>query len=181
MRRVLFIFSTLNDNDVQWLTRVGERKRFAQKEVLIQQGQPIADVFILLDGQLSVRIKADGGEQEIAVLAPGEVVGELSFLDTHPPNATVVASTPVITLAIARSVLNAKLTADTGFAARFYRALGIFLATRLRQTVDRMGFGSADSLAEDEQTADEIDPDLLDSLALAGKRFEMILEHFRDG
>ena len=181
MRRVLFIFSTLNDNDVQWLTRVGRRRRFAKEDILIHQGQPIADVFVLLDGQLSVRIQADGGDKEIALLDPGEVVGELSFLDSHPPNATVVARIPAVTLAIPRSALNTKLTEDTGFAARFYRALGIFLATRLRQTVNRMGFGGADSLEEDELTADEIDPDLLESLALAGKRFEMLLEHFRDG
>ena len=64
---------------------------------------------------------------------------------------------------------------DAAFAARFYRSLGIFLASRLRQTVGQLGIlGDEDSLDENVTSADEIDPDVLDRSALAGRRFERL-------
>lgn len=178
MRKVLFIFSDLNDGDIDWLATVASKKALAEGSVLIQQGTPVAEVYILMDGALTVHIEAIKKEL-IARLLPGEIVGELSFLDSRPPNATVVAATKSNVLVIPRDKLSAKLRRDTAFSARFYRGLGVFLANRLRQTVSRMGFGVPDSLSEDEEAVDEMDPELLDALSLAAKRFEILLERFK--
>ena len=90
-------------------------------------------------------MKALGGK-EVATLRSGEVLGELSFLDSRPPSASVIATTEVTVLALSRQKLNAKLAADAPFAARFYRAL--FAGKLLpRQTLDdlmlpeQMGIG----------------------------------------
>lgn len=178
MRKVLFIFGDLNDGDIDWLAAVASKKDLSGGSVLIQQGTPVAEVYILLDGSLSVHVEAPDKEP-IARLLPGEMIGELSFLDSRPPNATVIATTNSSVLAIPRDKLSAKLQQDMAFAARFYRSLGVFLANRLRQTVSRLGFGGPDSLTEDEETADEMDPELLDTLSLAAKRFEILLERFK--
>ena len=61
MRKVLFIFSDLTDADVDWLAAVGKRKEFPTGGVLIEEGNPIDEVYILLDGELSVRVKAARG------------------------------------------------------------------------------------------------------------------------
>jgi len=55
------------------------------------------------------------------------------------------------------------------------RALGVFLASRLRETVGRLAYGKARVLDEDVESEDEIDLDLLDSTALASARFEWML------
>ena len=57
---------------------------------MVRQGEPINDVYVLLDGRLSVRSKAPP-VGELAQLSSGEVVGEMSFLDSRPPSATVTA------------------------------------------------------------------------------------------
>jgi len=178
MRKVLFLLGQLSDQDVDWLASVGRARPFAAGDVLIRQGTPIAEVYVLLEGLLSVRVGADD-DVELARLHPGEVTGELSFLDSRPPNATVLALEPSRVLALPRGELSAKLERDTRFAANFYRALGVFLASRLRQTVGRMGFGSA--RIDDAEDPDELDPDLLDQTALAGKRFDHLLSRFRNG
>jgi len=178
MRKVLFILGDLSDADIEWLAAASERKSFAKGSVLIQEGKAIGEVYILLDGQLSVLVQSRRNER-IATLQKGEIVGELSFLDSRPPSATVVAATNSIVLAISRDKLAAKLERDTGFAARFYRALGVFLADRLRNTTQRLGFGNSDSpLVED--AVDEIDPELLASVSIAAKRFELLVERFKD-
>ncbi len=174
MRKVLFIFGDLNDGDIDWLATVGTRREYAAGMELIREGRPIAEVLILLEGRLEVLV---GGTQarRIASLHQGEIVGELSFLDSRPPNATVVAAVDSVTLAVPRAQLSTRLARDTAFAARFYRALGVFLAERLRSTVVHLGFGKGVSLEEDEVSMDEIDPQVLDTLALAARRFEILL------
>jgi len=69
--------------------------------------------------------------------------------------------------------VRAKLAEDTAFAARFYRALCVFLADRMRHTTLRMGYGSG---ALDKHAADELNEDLLDTVHLAGARFDRMLK-----
>jgi len=178
MRKVLFIFGDLNDGDIEWLAAAGERKRFPAGSVLIQEGKPIKEVSILLDGQLSVLVASHRNER-IATLQKGEIVGELSFLDSRPPSATVMAASDSIVLAISRDKLESKLQRDMAFAARFYRVLGVFLADRLRNTMQTLGYGSSNSLRVEDQADDEIDPDLLGSVSIAAKRFEWLVERFK--
>ena len=76
-------------------------------------------------------------------------------------------------LAIDKSVLQAKLDGDTGFASRFYRAIAIFLSERMRTTVGRLGYGDDSAGAVEE---DELDANILDTVHLAGARFERLLQ-----
>ena len=72
--------------------------------------------------------------------------------------------------------LRAKLDQDVGFASRFYKALSLFLADRMRNTIRRMGY--EDDAAPDQEMGelDEIDPEVLDKVHLAGARFERMLK-----
>ncbi|MBI1854139.1 MAG: cyclic nucleotide-binding domain-containing protein [Planctomycetes bacterium] len=178
MRKVLYILNELADADIDWLVQNGVRKSFTKGSVLIEEGRPIPVLFILLDGQLSVTLKALGGK-EIAALKSGEVLGELSFLDSRPPSASVVATTSVTVLAVSRAMLSSKLDADHPFAARFYRALGVFLAARLRKTQQRLGYDGKLNLDETVRHEDEMDADLLGGVALAGARFDWMMRQLR--
>ena len=75
-------------------------------------------------------------------------------------------------LKIPNSKVREKLAADPAFASRFYRALCVFLADRLRHNTLRMGYGSA----FDEHAKDELNDDLLDNVVLAGARFDRMLK-----
>jgi CRP/FNR family cyclic AMP-dependent transcriptional regulator len=197
MRKVLFLFGQLNDDDVEWLIASGAVRQVARGEVLIRQGTHVDAVFILLAGRLSVLL-ARTGDREIARLHAGEIVGEMSFLDSRPPSATVRALEDSTVYAIPRRVLAARLAADLGFAARFYRALAIFLATTVRERhrglvlgaegdagareafaqvpgasgASGMGGPSAD---DEDDDADELDANVLDNVYLAGERFNRMV------
>ncbi len=177
MRKVLFILGELADSDVDWMVCNGTKRSCPPGTVLIEEGKPIELLYIVLDGQLSVRLAA-AGQREIARLGSGEVLGELSFLDSRPPTATVVAVDQASVLCIPRSRLQDQLRRDSAFAARFYRALGVFLASRLRQSQQRLGFGGERSEPE-AGDQEEIDPELLAGLALAGARFDWMLRRLR--
>jgi CRP/FNR family transcriptional regulator, cyclic AMP receptor protein len=176
MRKVLYIFGQLSDQDIQWLIDTGHKASCTRGTVLIRMGEPIESLYILLEGALAVSVGPDGG-QRIALLGSGDIVGEMSFVDSSPPSATVKAEQDSLLLAIKRETLLRKIADDTGFASRFYHAIAIFLADRLRSTVHYYEY----SARHQKQVAaqgdeDELDETIVDGLSLAGERFKRILD-----
>lgn len=178
MKKVLFILGELSDDDVDWLIDNSSHETIAAGTVLIQEGQAIDTLYILLDGALTVSVEALGG-QEVALLTSGEVVGEMSFVDDRPPSATVKAIEDSLVLSIPRQALSTKLHQDVGFASRFYRALAIFLSDRLRGTVSRLGYGKEPDHNERVAREQSLNPDVLDNLALGDTRFAWLLRRLK--
>jgi len=172
MRKALYFLGILNDSDIDWLMAAGSRREVAAGSRLIEEGRRIDSVFLVIDGAFSVRTAALGN-REVARLMSGEVMGEMSFVDQAPPSATVQALEPSFVLDIPRRRLNTKLAEDLGFAARFYRALSMFLAARLRATNHALT-GRATTEIED-----EMDFDTLDNVSMAGARFDWIQRRLR--
>ena len=75
--------------------------------------------------------------------------------------------------------MRAKLDTDTGFAARFYRALCVFLANRLSRSDTMIGAGARSVSEMLESDEDEITPEALENMALAGARFDWFLQRVR--
>lgn len=168
MRKVLYILSRLTDEDVDWMAATGTRRVHEAGDILIRQGEPIDALMFVLDGKVSVEVDGVG---QVASLGSGEMLGEMSLVDEAPPSATVFVTERTHVLHIDRHVLNAKLEADPHFAARLYRAIAVFLSVRMRSTVQQFGYGKASVISED-----EIDMSLLDTVTLAGSRFERMIK-----
>lgn len=175
MRKALYLLGQLNDLDVEWLIEAGQRRRVDEGVVLIRQGRPVQDLYLVLAGRLSViDEKLDG--RELARLGVGEIVGEMSFVDARPPSATVMVFEDSVVLALPRERLQQRLNDEAAFAARFYRALALFLSDRLRSTVSRLGYGAPATTIGDEMQEDELDLNVLNHVHLAGARFDHILK-----
>jgi len=166
MKKVLYVLAELNDADVDWMTENGSRDSLRPQEILITQGVHTDSLFFVLDGRFEVSI--DG--TEVATVGAGAVLGEISFVDSHPPTATVKALDASRVLAIPRTSVQHKLDTDPPFAARFYRAVSVFLADRLRSTLQQVSGGEAPDEME------ELDLDRLESVSRAGERFRSVLQ-----
>jgi CRP-like cAMP-binding protein len=175
MRKVLHLMGTLTDADVEWLGMNGQSRFVPSGVTVIRQGEPIDALFILLDGRLSVRMPGRERE-EVATLYPGEVLGEISFVDARPPSASVAAVEDSHLLVVNREQLGKKLHRDDGFAARFYRGIAVFLADRLRTTTAHLGYGTA---REEKPDEDAIDDERFDEISLAARRFDEMLKRLR--
>ena len=175
MRKVLYIFGLLTDTDVEWIARNGRRRVVHDREILIREGRPVDSIILLLRGEFVISAQAAG---EVARLGVGEIVGEMSFVDSAPPSATVTAAGECLALFIDKATVERKLDADAAFGCRFYRALAIFLADRLRGTVRRMGYGGAgeQGLGSEAVAKDELDLTILDTVSQAGERFDRMLK-----
>jgi bacteriocin-type transport-associated protein len=179
MRKVLYILGLLTDEDVDWLAAAGARQAVAAGTTLIREGSVIASLFMVLEGQMRVTVSRPQ-PRVLGLLGPGEILGEISFVDARPASATVTAATPAQVLNIPREAVSARLKSDVAFAARFYQAIAVLLAHRLRkQTTATLGFGDARDLDEQVEAPDELSPEFLDDLALAGARSDWILKRLR--
>lgn len=170
MRKVLFIFSVLIDSDVEWLAQAGQRVHVDPGTVLIPIASHVDYLYFVLEGRLVIKTKSG---DPLALLESGEIIGEMSLVDPAPTAVSVEVVADSTLLRIADAVLRDKLASDPEFASRFYRALCVFMADRLRHTTTRMGYGNA---AEDSHAKDELNDDLLDNVHLAGARFDRMLK-----
>lgn len=176
-KKALFILGGLDDNDLQWIINRSEKKVLSPGETLIYEGEAINALYIVLNGTLSVSISTEG-QTELALLSEGEVVGEISFVDSRPPLATVKAVERSEVLAIPRYALNLQLHRNSGFSSRFYQGICLCLASRMRGTVRRLGF----AVEDDDPNLDiqDINQSTLNFLTLAEAKFTWLIQNLED-
>jgi CRP-like cAMP-binding protein len=130
-----FILGALDESDIAWLRLHGKLHELAGGIDLIQEGQELDTFYIIMAGALVVC----HGEKELARLGVGEILGEMSLVDARNAAATVRTLEPSLILSIAQHRLSVQLQDNPGFAARFYRAIAMFLSSRLRTMVIQFG------------------------------------------
>ncbi len=167
----------MSDRDFDWLLQVGKSKRVSAGTVLITEGQPTDALYIVLEGDLGVSVEALGDE-EVARLGSGEVVGEMSFVDARPPSATVKAVEDAVVWSIPRSQLSTKLSQDVAFSSHFYQSIAAFLSDRLRSTVNRFGYNK-EQIADGSEFDDEPNPQMSSNLELAQVRLNWLLDRMK--
>lgn len=91
LRRVP-IFSCMNDEALHVISTAVIKRRVTRGEVILKQGVSSQKLVIFLTGGGRVsRSDAAGREVTLALLQPGDHVGEMSLLDAGPHSATVRA------------------------------------------------------------------------------------------
>lgn len=181
MRKVFYLLGYLSDDDIEWMLGAGERRNLPAGAALIREGQASEALYIVLDGAVSITLAALGG-QAIDTKYSGEILGEMSLIDDRPASATVAALGQAVVFALERSRLTARLERDTAFAARFYRAVSLFLSDRLRHSLTLITPGQRPPAnPQADAGRDELDLGQLDAANLAGARFERMLKRLLGG
>ncbi|QMW68220.1 Crp/Fnr family transcriptional regulator [Mumia sp. ZJ1417] len=107
--------------------------RLRRGEVLFHEGDEGDRLYIVTDGKIKLgRSSADGRENLLAILGPGQMFGELSLFDPGPRSATATA----VTDSELNSLGHDELTKWLNDHPNVSRALLHQLASRLRRTND---------------------------------------------
>ncbi len=170
MKRVLFLLGHLSDLDVEWLIDNGHTMDLVTGDVLIARDEPVDSLHIILSGQLSI---VGPNQNHIATINHGEMVGEMSFLESHPPSVSVIAIDHTTVFSISKDLVRKRLDTNMEFRANFYYAISLFLSNRLRKTTSQLGYG-------DQEEEDAINENVLDGVSQAGSRFNQILQKFSE-
>lgn len=100
------LFAGIPSGDLQAIHRMCRGDRHAAGTTLLRQGDLGADLYIIREGEVAVRINKDGEERELVRLGSGSIFGEMALFDGYPRSATVVAISDVTTYCIAQAEFN---------------------------------------------------------------------------
>jgi len=103
----LALFSDLDRPQLEAVAHTMSEEAFPAGQRILRQGFSGSGFFVILDGEVSVRV--DGSD--VARLAKGDFFGEISLLLGEPPVADVVTLVPVKALQLAGPDLRAFLLA----------------------------------------------------------------------
>jgi CRP-like cAMP-binding protein len=125
----------VNRNDWVLILDKAKHLNFKKDETLIQQGKQPATVFVIMNGKAQIR---NGFGVAIARISPGEICGEMAFLENTIASASVVAEEAVVAYGIDWPILQDLFEVFPHLASRFYRSLAISLSRRLRGQISRI-------------------------------------------
>lgn len=125
----------LTSDDERLLMERAETRRFQRDDRILEEGSHRAALFLIGSGAVRVERAHFGRGVSFARLGPGDLFGEISFLDAAPASATIFADDDEVEVAMVDGPrLYSLLVSVPGFAARFYQSLATTLAVRLRET-----------------------------------------------
>jgi len=128
----LSFFSGLTDTEFDTITPFCREVTGKAGTVLILEGEPVKNIYILLSGAASVfKKQADGKQVLLASVGKDDVLGELSFLQSVRATATVKAKRPFRALAIDQDDLQRLLVTHIDMAAKLYRKLALIAGRRM--------------------------------------------------
>ncbi|MGI8578387.1 MAG: Crp/Fnr family transcriptional regulator [Nocardioidaceae bacterium] len=127
------LFSGLDDEAAEALSASMSETRIPRGDALFHEGDEGDRLYVVTDGKVKLgRTSADGRENLLAILGPGQMFGELSLFDPGPRSATVTAVTECTLKSLSHEELGRWLDGRSEVA----RGLLSQLAARLRKAND---------------------------------------------
>jgi CRP/FNR family cyclic AMP-dependent transcriptional regulator len=134
--RTVPMFAGLSDDQLSMLTQVVTRRSVPRGAMLMAEGDQTDSLYMIISGRLKVMMgDSEGKEVILAMLGPGEIVGEMGLIDDNPRSATVISVEPCELLTIGKREFRKCL------AENFDMTMGVMrgLVRRLREADRKIG------------------------------------------
>jgi CRP/FNR family transcriptional regulator, cyclic AMP receptor protein len=129
------LFPALSPEDLAVLARCGAIKAYPRNTMLFQEGQPSADLYIVVTGQIKVFVsEAQGKEVTLTLEGPGGYFGELGLVDEAPRSASVMTTEPSQLVVVSKADFQRCLAAHPDLGIKLMRAL----VQRVRTLTERV-------------------------------------------
>lgn len=132
------LFRYFTEAERERIESIGEVKRIAEGAYLIRAGEIDSTLFAIEDGHLDI-IGIDNGQMMVlATVGPGDVIGEVSFIDDSPRSVSVKAGEETTVRAWDKRTLSEALAFEPQLLAKFGVAMAELLVERLRDMSRRV-------------------------------------------
>lgn len=128
------ILKFISAADEAQLLSAATRRRFKRNEVIVREGSRPAGLYIVRGGEARVERAHGGHSVEVSRLHPGELFGEMGFIEDVVASASVVADGVCEIEIIGEATIHGLIKTDPYFAGRFYRSIAEIVSRRLRAT-----------------------------------------------
>lgn len=127
------VFPQLTESEEQEILEACTRLECSSGSTLLRKGEDGGDLYIVESGAFMVYEDGAGEEFVLAMLNPGDVFGELSFLDGSPRSASVRAQSDGTLLRLERSAIPGLVLKNPYTATRLLFSLASIVSARLRK------------------------------------------------
>jgi len=131
LRRVK-IFADMAESQLERFLQFMEVQPARQWTEIVKQGDHGDAMYLVLEGELRVRMMIAGKETILVTLGAGEFFGEISLFDHGPRSADVIANKDSVLLKISAEAFNKLLSGAPDLAAPFLFAICKTLTARIR-------------------------------------------------
>jgi bacteriocin-type transport-associated protein len=127
-------FQLADDCLCQWIMASSENLSLKTSSVLIQEGEINDNIYILRRGELKIEASTETGEQVLLAELDNEgaLVGEMSFLESRPPVATVTAKAGSEILVVSTTKLDKVINTDLKIGRSFYHLIAKKLSQQIK-------------------------------------------------
>ena len=132
------LFRYFTDDERGRVERLGELRHVPEGQYLIRAGDTDSTLFAVEGGHLDIVANRDGSATTVATVGPGDVLGEVSFIDDSPRTVSVMAGEATIVRAWNSRTLAEALAFEPQLLAKFSVAMCELLVERLRDTARRV-------------------------------------------
>ena len=127
----------LDERTVELMAQRSTLATFDEGELLHQAGEPMDAVSFLSEGRAKVyRLSAEGKQQTIVLLGPGDAFGEIGIVDPRGQDLYVEAMERVVICRTTREAFLQLASRDPELAVRLAEAMGEKLQTAREQIAD---------------------------------------------
>jgi CRP/FNR family transcriptional regulator, cyclic AMP receptor protein len=127
-------FNELSHRQLKTVSDTVFERRYEPDELIFEEGQPGAALFLILDGKVAVEVHCEDHTKTLAILEKGAFFGEMALLNEAPRSANARSLERTCTLALYRNDLSRLIQRDPQTACQIYRALASMVGDRLRST-----------------------------------------------
>jgi CRP/FNR family transcriptional regulator, cyclic AMP receptor protein len=126
------VFAELRERELISLLHLLHLRTFAPGEIVFREGEPGLGLYVIYRGEIEISTSGRDGKGRVARIGPGEVFGEVSFLDGSGRSASASARTRTELIGFYRTELLQLLEREPSLASKILFALARQLGTRLR-------------------------------------------------
>jgi hypothetical protein len=137
LRRVKAL-ADFTDEELDRLLAFMEPRMVRQFTQIVRQGEADDGMFLVLEGELRVRLMIGGKETILATLGAGECFGEMALFDQGPRSADVLANKDSVLLKVGSQAFEKLRLQAPELAAPMLFAISRTLAARIRADNKRM-------------------------------------------
>jgi CRP/FNR family cyclic AMP-dependent transcriptional regulator len=111
------LFGALDDEALDALAARATVSRHRRGDVVVMAGDPGGDLLVVAAGRLKVLARSpDGTDVVLAMVGPGDTLGELSLMDRAPRSATIEAAEASVVVKVSGDVVRATIRRNPDLA-----------------------------------------------------------------
>jgi len=132
--RKISLFSDFNDQELVRLLRICASRNIPAGSYVFKEGDKGDRLYVLVSGQVDIKLTRDGQERTLVTMNPGDCFGEVAIIDSNPRTADAQAATDSTVIEVKEETVSRD---NDLIALKMVRQIALLLARKLRAATQK--------------------------------------------